>query len=157
MWPDPKEASCIGASVFEALALRIVVVDPPPGILWALQLGRDELVKPTASTGNRLSFDFVVDVVSGDSTHAIKLRGPAVQGRPGERFVYLCVGSYAGQVDAPASGRAKISLEGITRKLLNAVRAKRAGVLEAQFEGTARDGGPSRATVPLSGGGWRVA
>jgi hypothetical protein len=29
--------------------------------------------------------------------------------------------------------------------------------LEAQFEGTARDGGPSRASVPLLGKGWRVA
>ena len=141
----------------EALALRITVVDPPPNISWALQLGRDELVKPTASTRGRVSFDFLVEVVAGDSAGAFRLRGPAVQGRSGERFVYLCVGSYAGQVGAPASGRAKISLEGITRKLLDTVRAKRSGVLEAEFAGTARDGGPSRASVPLLGEGWRVA
>ena len=141
----------------EALALRITVVDPPPNIAWALQLGRDELVEPTARTGTRISFDFLVEVVGGHATGAVRLRGPAVQGRPGERFVYLCVGSYAGQVGAPASGRAKISLEGITAKLLATVKAKHAGVLEAQFEGTARDGGPSRASVPLLGEGWRVA
>jgi len=141
----------------EALALRITVVDPPPNLSWALQLGRDELVKPTASTGARVSFDFLVEVVAGDSVGAFRLRGPAVQGRPGERFVYLCVGTYAGQVGASASGRAKISLEGITRELLDAVRAKSSGVLEAQFAGTAQDGGPSRASVPLLGEGWRVA
>jgi hypothetical protein len=141
----------------ETLALRITVVDPPPNISWALQLGRGGLVKPTASTAVRISFDFSVEVIEGDSPGAFRLRGPAVQGRPGERFVYLCIGTYAGQVGAPASGRAKVSLEGITRKLLDAVKAKRSGVLEAQFEGTARDGGPSRASVKLLGDGWRLA
>lgn len=141
----------------EALSLRITVVDPPPNISWALQLGRDRLVKPTASTKARVSFDFSVEVVAGDSPGAFRLRGPAVQGRLGERFVYLCVGAYAGQVGAPASGRAKISLEGITGKLLATADAKRSRVLEAQFAGTARDGGPSRASVPLLGEGWSIA
>ena len=27
----------------ESLALRIIVLDPPPNILWALQLGQDEI------------------------------------------------------------------------------------------------------------------
>ena len=70
--------------------------------------------------------------------------------------MYLCVGSYAGQLDAPASGRAKVSLEGISRKLLDTVKGRRSGVLEAQFVGTARDGGPARASVKLLGDGWRV-
>jgi hypothetical protein len=140
----------------ETFALRITVVDPPPNISWALQLGRDELVKPSASTAARISFDFSVDVVEGDSPNAFRLRGPAVQGRPGERFVYLCIGMYAGQPDAPASGRAKVSLEGITRRLLDTVKGRRSGVLEAQLAGTARDGGPSRASVKILGDGWRV-
>jgi hypothetical protein len=77
----------------EALALRITVADPPPNISWALQLGRDELVKPTASTQPRISFDFSVDVVAGDSSGEFRFRGPAVHGRPGERFVYLYIGA----------------------------------------------------------------
>ena len=141
----------------EQLRLRITAVEPPANISWALQLGRDELVKPTASTKSRVSFDFSVDVVHGDSPGDFRLRGRAVQGRPGERFVYLCMGTYAGQVGASASGRAKISLEGITRKHLDEVKRKRSGVLEARFAGTARDGGPSRASVPLLGDGWCAA
>jgi Family of unknown function (DUF5990) len=140
----------------EEFSLRITVVDPPPNISWALQLGRDQLVQPTACTAARISFDFSVEVVEGESPGAFRLRGGAVQGRPGERFVYLCVGSYAGQLDAPAGGRAKVSLEGITRRLLDIVKGRRSGVLEAQFAGTARDGGPSRASVKLLGDGWRV-
>ena len=111
-------AASANKSSAEALALRITVVDPPPDISWALQLGREELVKPTLNTGARISFDLSVEVLAGDSASPIRFRGPAVQGRPGERFVYLCVGSYAGQVGTPASGRAKVSLESITWKLL---------------------------------------
>lgn len=141
----------------EALALRITVVDPPPNILWALQSGRDELVRPTSTSKTRITFDFTVEVVAGDKPGSFRLRGPAAQGKPGGRFVYLCIGAYAGQVGAPAGWRAKISLEGIGSELLKAVKAKRSGVLEARFAGTARDGGPSRASVPLSGEGWRIA
>lgn len=140
----------------EPLSLRITVIDPPPGIDWALQLGRDELVPPTARSRGRVSFDFTLDVAAGDKPGTFRLRGAAVQGRPGERFVYLGIGSYAGQPGAPFNGRAKISLEGITQAHVDDARARRSGVLEAQFAGTARDGGPSRASVPLLGEGWRV-
>jgi hypothetical protein len=146
--PVPKKTSA------ETLALRITVVDPPPSILWALQLGRDEVVKPTVSTKNRISFDFIVDVVEDSSSAGFRLRGPAVQGRPGGRFVYLRIGAYAGQVGASAGWRAKIGLEGISRKLLLA--AKRSGVLEVEFAGTGPKGGPACATVPLLGAGWHV-
>jgi len=139
-----------------SLALRITVIDPPPGIAWALQLGRDELVPPTRQSGGRITFDFTVDVVTGETPGAFRLRGKAVQGRPGERFVYLGIGSYAGQPGAAFDGRAKISLEGITRPLLDAVQGRGASVLEAEFAGTARDGAPARASVALMGEGWRV-
>lgn len=148
--PAPEQASA------ETLALRITVVDPPPNILWALQLGQDELVKPTINTKSRISFDFTVEVVEGSSKAGFRLRGPAVQGRPGGRFVYLRMGAYAGQVGAAAGWRAKIGLEGIDHKLLQAVKAKRSGVLEVEFAGTGPKGGPACATVPLLGAGWHV-
>lgn len=139
------------------LALRITVVNPPPALEWALQLGRDELVPPTVRARDRLSFDFTVEVVAGEQRGTFRLRGAAVQGRPGGRFVYLGIGSYAGQAGAPFNGRAKVTLEGITAALIEAALARRAAVLEAQFAGTARDGGAAHATVPLLGEGWRLA
>jgi hypothetical protein len=143
--------------VTEPLALRIAVMQPPPGIQWALQLGQAELVKPTASSKARIAFDFTVDVIPDDSAPGFRLGGPAVQGRAGEKFVYLCIGAYAGQVDTPIARRAKVRLEGITRKLIAAAKARRGGTLEAQFAGTDSKGGPACATVPLLGNGWHVA
>lgn len=148
--PVPKKTSA------ETLSLRITVVDPPPNILWALQLGRDEVVKPTSNTKNRISFDFTVDVIEDSFSGGFRLRGPAVQGRPGKRFVYLRIGAYAGQVGASAGWRAKIGLEGISQKLVLALKAKRSGVLEVEFAGTGPKGGPACATVPLLGAGWHV-
>jgi Family of unknown function (DUF5990) len=151
MVPASKKTSA------ESLALRITVLDPPPNILWALQLGQDETVQPNSSSKSRISFDFTIEVVPGDSKSLFRLRGPAVQGRPGERFVYLRMGAYAGQLGIDAGWRAKIGLEGISRKLIDAVKTKRAGVLEVKFEGTGPKGGPACATVPLLGKGWQVA
>ena len=136
-----------------SLPLRITVVDPPPGIAWALQLGRDQLVAPTSRTAREISFDFTVDVVE-DAAGKFRLRGPAVQGKPGERFVYLCTGTYAGQYDAPSGGRAKISLEGINRQMIDTIKAKGSGLLHVQFAGTGRNGHVAGATVPLLGEGW---
>lgn len=144
-------------SAAESLTLRIIVLDPPPNVLWALQLGRDEMVKPTSTTKRRICFDFAVEVVEDSAKGGIRLRGPAVQGRPGERFVYLRIGTYAGQTGTDIARRAKIGLEGITPKLLDAMRAKRGGVLEVQFAGTDSKGGAACATVPLIGNGWYVA
>ena len=134
--------------------MRVTVVDPPSNVEWALQLGRDELVRPTSRTATRIVFEFTVEVVEDDSTGSFRLRGPAVQGPRGKRFVYLCVGTYAGHAGTSVGGRVKVSLEGITRTLL--VKAKRGATLEAQFEGTGRNGGPVYASVRLLGEGWYV-
>jgi hypothetical protein len=70
------------------------------------------------------------------------LGGAFVQGPRRQRFVYVNIGTYAGQADSCWSRRLKIPLDGIPAKLIGA-----GGVLEAHVPGTGRDGGPNCATV----------
>ena len=72
------------------------------------------------------------------------------------RFSYLAAGRRAGDTTSCWDRRAKVALAGITPAVLAAWRATPGAVLEARIAGTARDGGPACATVPLLGGGWQV-
>lgn len=140
----------------EEIPLRIVVVDPPPGVPWALQLGRDELQPPRRVDGTSVVFDFTVTLGPPGADGVPTFRGPATQGPPAKRFVYLTSGRRAGDAASPWERRAKIPLGGITTELLAARRAAPGGaVLEARIAGTDRRGGPACATVPVVGG-WRV-
>jgi len=69
--------------------------------------------------------------------------------------VYINTGVRAGQPDSCWDRRAKVPLGGITSDLIAAALAGDVA-LEARIEGTARDGGPACATVPLLGDGWRL-
>ena len=99
------------------LRLRILVEDPPPGVTFAVQLGRDQLLPPVTVTPDRLVFEFLVRMAPGTSGPP-RLLGPATQGPPTGRFVYLNSGKRAGQKDTEWDRRAKIPLAGITRTLI---------------------------------------
>jgi hypothetical protein len=140
----------------QTLPLRIVVVDPPSGVVFALQRGRSELESPTVAAGEESTFALSVRV-GPRSDPSPNFLGPFAQGPKGGRFVYVNAGTLAGQADSCWTRRAKVSLEGITWALVDEALAGPGKVLEARLAGTGRDGGPACATVPLLGGGWRVA
>lgn len=134
--------------------VRVIVIDPPKGLTYRLQRGRDELVAPVSTTAAGASFEFELRLGTR-AGGAPNFLGDFVQGPPDKRFVYINCGTYAGQAGAPWSGRAKVPLAGIGRRLLDeAVRTD--GVLTAEFEGTDRNGRPALATVRLIGDGWRL-
>ncbi|HUD99882.1 MAG TPA: DUF5990 family protein, partial [Bryobacteraceae bacterium] len=109
-----------------------------------------ETVQKKRSEGLDLAFEFTVGVKAGRGGAAPVFTGPLVQGPPGQRFVYVDIGTYAGQADSCWSRRLKVPLSGISAATIDAP-----GVLEARIPGTARDGGPSCATVqPLDG--WKL-
>lgn len=137
------------------LPLRIIVADPPQGVTWAVQLGKDQLLPPSPAAPRRIQFDFTVRIGTTTSGGPPRLLGPAVQGPPTARFVYLNSGLRAGQGGSCWDRRAKISLAGIT-PLLIASALKSGGALVAEFAGTARDGGPACASVLLREPGWRI-
>jgi hypothetical protein len=82
--------------------------------------------------------------------------GPHVQGPTGERFIYIDIGTLAGQTETCWSRRLKIPLRGITWDMIERVSADAESLLETRVPGTGGDGGPSCATVkPFPG--WKLA
>jgi hypothetical protein len=75
------------------------------------------------------------------------LLGPFVQGPPGQRFVYIDIGTFAGQTDTVWSRRLKIPLDGIKWDTVERLSKDSRAVLEARVPGAGRDGGPSCTTV----------
>ena len=142
-----------------ALTLRIVVEKPPAGVDYGVQSGHGsnyDTVQTVRSRGDDLPFEFSVDVKEESRRAAPDFRGPFVQGPARARFVYLDIGTSAGQTDAPWSRRLKIPLTGITWDMIDKVSSAPRRVLEARVPGTGRDGGPTCATVK-DFDGWTIA
>jgi hypothetical protein len=139
-----------------SLPIRITLINPPPGVPFCLQKGKDDLVPPSSDSGEIISFDFTVNIANDRDDGPPKFRGPLVQGPPSGRFIYINSGTYAGQADSCWSRRAKAPLSGITWELIEEALSKSGAVLEARIAGTAADGGPACATVRLLEGGWKV-
>ena len=136
------------------LRLRIVLVQPPAGVQFQLQRGARDLEPPARRSDTAMTFEFLVRV-GRRSDGAPNFLGPYAQGPPAARFVYVNSGTRAGQADSCWTRRAKIPLGGITwRMIQDASRTQ--GAIEAEIDGTARDGGPACATVRLRTP-WRVA
>ncbi len=148
--------SAKSAQVTHLLRLRLGVVQPPANVRWAVQLGRSDLLPPVTSGTDRLEFEIPLELVSTESGEA-RVRGLAVQGPRGARFLYLVCGTRAGDVMSPWDRRAKVSLETLP---FDAILTHPSGswvVLEGEIGGTARDGGPACASVPLLGKSWTLA
>jgi Family of unknown function (DUF5990) len=139
------------------LRLRIILEKPPPGVDFGLQKGKgsnyDTIQKQRSSTKD-LIFDFLIVIKPGKAKP--DFAGPFVQGPSGARFVYIDIGTYAGQENTVWSRRLKIPLQDITWDTLNQLSDQPLGMLETHIKGTGKDGGPNCGTVkPFNG--WKLA
>lgn len=85
----------------DAVRCRIVLQTPPAGVDYGLQKRHGsvfEVVQTQRSDGSDLQFEFTAEVRPGS---AADLRGAFVQGPAGGRFVYIDIGTIAGQTDTP--------------------------------------------------------
>ncbi|MCR8557481.1 hypothetical protein KXD93_07505 [Mucilaginibacter sp. BJC16-A38] len=138
--------------------LHIILQKPPAGIHFALQKGHGnvvEAVQVQISADGDLHFELMIDVkVDPAKTELARFGGPYVQGPPVEKFIYIGIGTFAGQV-SPWSRRLKIPLRDISWDLIN--RANENSGLETIVPGTAKDGSPTCATVkPFAGWHLRI-
>src|SRR5690606_6148830 len=131
---------------------RIVIERPVPGVLHSLQEDDAPLDPKTSKNGEPLAFEFPLRIER--PAHAPpKFFGKQVRREGKERrFVYIRVGTSAGQHLSPWTRRMKIDIHDIDPALLDAAAA--GGVLEGTIDGTAKDGSPACATIrPVT---WRV-
>jgi hypothetical protein len=143
----------------QELLLRIILEKPPAGVDFGLQKGRGsdyETIQTHRADGNDLKFEFPVGIKKNTAVDQPDFSGPFVQGPRDQRFIYIDIGTYAGQTDTIWSRRLKIPLIGITWAMIDQLSERSMPVLETRVRGTGSDGGPSCATVkPFSG--WRVS
>ncbi len=140
------------------LPLRIVLVAPPPGVDFGIQEGKGNDYKTIAvqrSTVGNLALDCSVIVKGNRASGPPNFGGPISHGPPTGRFIYIDIGKSAGQFDSCWQRRIKIPLAGITWEMIDTVLDQPKRWLQATIPGTAKDGGPSCATVkPVDG--WNV-
>jgi hypothetical protein len=142
-----------GATAPADVRIRLVLIDPPAGIDYGIQSGAGttyETLFVQQRTRGDVVFEFTMPVADTRKDGGPNFLGPFAQGPPAARFVYIDVGTCAGQPSTPWSRRMKVPLGAITWPLVQKVM-KSGGVLEAKIPGTAKDGGPNCATVRLLG------
>lgn len=138
--------------------LRIVLVDPPPGVDFGIQEGKGNDYKTIAvqrSKTGKLTLECNITVKGNRADGSPNFSGSIAQGPPTGRFIYIDIGKSAGQFDSCWQRRIKIPLEGITWEMIDSALENSKQVLQATIPGTGKDGGPSCATVkPIDG--WKV-
>ena len=138
--------------------IRLVLVSAPAGVDFAIQRGRGVEFTPELvqrGTGGDLIFDFPLTVASL-AGRVPNFVGPFAQGPASARFVYVDVGTYAGQQGTPWSRRIKVPLQDVSLALVRKVLEQRGRRLMVRVAGAGKDGSPACATVrPL--GPWRIA
>lgn len=137
--------------------IHIILQKPPAGIHFGLQKGHGtnfEIVDIQVSGTTDLHFNLPIDI-RGDrqKVDSPQFSGPFVQGPPAEKFIYISIGTMAGQADSPWTRRLKVPLRNISWEMIESAMANSG--LETIVPGTAKDGSPTCATVkPFAG--WQV-
>lgn len=137
--------------------LQIILDNPPVGVDYGVQQGSGTnyvSVQKQRSQGENLHFAVALTLKSLLDEFPV-FTGPFAQGPPKERFVYLNIGTSAGQWDSVWSRRMKIPLKDITSEMIRQVLTDAQAVLEITVPGTAKDGSPTCASVKALEG-WKV-
>jgi len=107
-----------------AVAMRIVIEQPVPGVRHSLQDKEGGPLDPKVSVaGEPLAFDFTIGVEPGPKFFGDQVRREG----PQRRFVYIRIGDLAGDPASPWSRRMKIDIHDIARRRAPGAGGKRYG------------------------------
>lgn len=130
-----------------SVPMRIILLDPPPGVQFAVQRGRSELLEPAVEQRGAIQFALSLRLGSPLPDGTVNFVGEFAQGTPSDRFVYINSGTLAGQPHSPWTRRAKLKLASIPQQVVEAGLSAGGGIMEARIRGTMGDGGPICASV----------
>ena len=140
------------------ITLQIMLIKPTSGVAFGLQKGSGsnyETVQKQIPASGDLFFTFTVKVKGDRSKEELpKFSGSFVQGPADNKFVYIDIGTCAGQPGTIWSRRLKIPLTGITWEDIDSL-ANSNSMLQTSVPGTGKDGSPNCATVKPFGG-WQL-
>ena len=128
------------------LLFRMIMIHPTAGVVYGIQKGRGsqyETIQKQQADGRELHFECSIQVKFDENNQPV-FSGPFAQGPAGGKFIYIDIGSCAGQVNTPWSRRLKIPLKDITREML-----QQPGIfLETRVQGSnSKDGSPTCGTI----------
>ena len=135
------------------IILRVIVETPPRDVDFGVQEGHGsdyKTVQKQRFTNEDLRFEFPLRVQEGKNGQPNFL-GSFAQGPANSRFLYLDIGTYAGQTNSPWGRRLKIPLAGISWPMIEQASGDSV-VIEARVPGTGKDGGPTCGTVKAFSG-----
>jgi hypothetical protein len=124
------------------IRMRLVVEAPVPGIAHSLQDKKNHPVDARVSqAGEPLAFDSPVRIGPGPKFYGEQVRREG----PERRFVYIAVGTQAGDCSSRWSRRMKVDIHDIPQPLLDGALAGK--LLVGTLNGTGKDGTPACATI----------
>lgn len=138
------------------IPIRITLVGPPANVQYALQRGKDELVSVTRSEGADLVFDLSITLAGKLESGSPRFTGVFTQGPAEERFVYIRIGTMAGDPTSCWTRRAKVHLSGITSDMVEESRSLPGSIIAGRFPGKDSKGGPFCASTQPNDDGWKV-
>lgn len=139
------------------LSIRIILENPVPNVDFGLQSGRYgnyHVIQKQRSTGEALHFNFIIQAKKFG--YLLNFSGLFVQGHKYNRFFYINIGTYAGEVTSSWSRRIKVPFTGVTDEIIVQALEDSNIVLETYINGTAKDFTPYSGIVkPFRG--WHIA
>jgi Family of unknown function (DUF5990) len=140
------------------IRVRVILTAPPPGVLFGLQEGTGsnyKTVQLQRSGLTDLRFEIAITQRPLKETSSTPdFSGPYVHGPKDGRFIYIDIGTAAGDYASEWTRRLKIPLKDISADMVDKL-SRSNGVLQVTVPGRAKDGGPNCATVkPFPG--WEI-
>jgi hypothetical protein len=136
---------------------RIILEKTPNGVGFGIQKGRGnnfEIEQYQIGNGQNLSFEFIAQVKK-KSISTIDFSGICIQGSTQERFIYINIGTSAGQNGSIWTRRLKVPLRDITEEMVTKASQNQNFCLETRVPAIGKDGTPNCAMVKPFGG-WFV-